>query len=122
MLGCAIANKSRENRLIRKGVGEARPEEILLRISYRIVNAQRTEKLKPCHSRQYQALDHSYCPERRGISLTRMESRLRNSQSISRLRLVAALQRRCLPCPCSRPGNPRRERPSLRAPPCRHFS
>jgi hypothetical protein len=44
MLGCS--DKSRENRLIRKGVGEARPEEILLPISYRIVNARRTEKLK----------------------------------------------------------------------------
>jgi hypothetical protein len=44
MLGCS--DKSLENRLIRKGVGEARPEEILLWISYRIVNAQQTEKLK----------------------------------------------------------------------------
>jgi hypothetical protein len=38
-------NKFRVNRLS-EGVGEARPEEILLRISYRIVNAQDREKLE----------------------------------------------------------------------------
>jgi hypothetical protein len=44
-LGCA-QRTNLEKTASSEGVGEARPEEILLWISYRIVNAQRREKLK----------------------------------------------------------------------------
>jgi hypothetical protein len=44
-LGCA-QRTNLEKTASSEGVGEARPEEILLRVSYRIVNVYRPEKRK----------------------------------------------------------------------------
>jgi hypothetical protein len=70
MLGC-MQRTNLEKTASSEGVGEACPEEILLPISYRIVNAQRREKLKAV---SFQAVSISTLPILPGMTRNVVDS------------------------------------------------